>query len=34
MYLGRSDTVVDRDQLPVVVNMVMNIGFYRMSGIF
>ena len=29
----RSDIAVDRDQLSVFVDMVMNIGFYRMIGI-
>jgi len=33
LYVVRSDISVDRDQLPVFVNMVMNIGFYRMTGI-
>jgi hypothetical protein len=30
----RSDIAVDRDQLPVFVDKVMNSGFYRMTRIF
>jgi hypothetical protein len=33
-YRVRSDRAVDRDQLPVLVDMVMNIGFYRLTRIF